>query len=1206
MATSQSLSTAPPEHLAMDFAALRAAGISLLQRLAGQQWTDFNTHDPGVTILEQLCYALTDLAYRIDYDLKDLLADGQPAPYRALYSPAEILTTEPVTLADLRKVVIDCDGVKNAWIEPVEAAPALHYDPADQGLYLEAAPHRAPLVLRGVYRALIEADGSLPDLEVAAAVQRRLQACRNLGQAFEPAVVLRRQPITVTARIEVGAVADPDRLLAEIYHALARFISPRLRFSTLAELLARGRSIDAIMDGPPLRHGFIDADELERFDRRIGLRGSDIIRQLLDVPGVSAVDELTLSDGVTTDPWYLDLSRTRSQNSTPVLDIQAPGFGAPTLKLLRSGVELLGRPARVKQLFDELQRAEQAQPLPEAERDLRLPPGRDRKVGRYHSIQHQFPAVYGIGELGLPDAAPPQRQAQARQLKAYLLLFDQLLANAFAQLAHIQELFAFDAPRPRSYFTQLIDDPRLGLDEDKIWRTEDPATRAANLQALVEDQAGGAVRKNRFLDHLLARFAEEFADYSQHLATPAAPEELLAAKSAFLRDYRTLGRERGRAFDATMPAWDSANIAGLEQRIGRKLGLAGVLRRDLADLDDGGGFHMIEPILLRPHPADLAQWTQTSDAVGWQAPALLTLPTPGDQPPRRDPFSARLCFVFPDWSQRFDRDFVWRIVREETPAHLELQLQWLSKPELRAFETAYKDWLASTLADAGALGSPETTASLRTRAARDRLIDLLQLGNPYPLRDLEPSYPQKVAPRKSADIVISSAQIGVRYQLCDQDGNPLLAGGSPISATRTSDQPDERVVLQTPPINEDTTFTILAARDTDAHGAPLALPLESYLRATISIKVGIDTGLPVEPVPAAGQASAGARITISYGDTVTVAVNNSQEGISYLLIKAGDDAALSKPVQGNKAGILLVSPALTEDSELQVKAYRTQARSNSERLATTVAVLVRPNPSVALAIEPAAPPIVAYGAGATLSIADPQASATYQLYRRQLVPTDYVTDATPGRLAVPGSDVFVRSPERAAGGEPAGFELVGAFAAAGQQQTIASGSLTEDSIFVVLAAKTTNPERLRLDQALVVLVRPDPEPAVAARPASVTRATDGLVVVSGTQRGVLYQLFSGDTPINAPGYDYRDRGVGAARVAVDLVVEAPTDQQAAEELLLPTGPVTKKTTYTVLATRILSGVSTLLSGKATIAVSRGTAGGSGADADAGSPADTSP
>ena len=55
---------AAPDATAMDFASLRQEALELIPRLAGENWTDYNTHDPGITILEQVCYALTDLAYR--------------------------------------------------------------------------------------------------------------------------------------------------------------------------------------------------------------------------------------------------------------------------------------------------------------------------------------------------------------------------------------------------------------------------------------------------------------------------------------------------------------------------------------------------------------------------------------------------------------------------------------------------------------------------------------------------------------------------------------------------------------------------------------------------------------------------------------------------------------------------------------------------------------------------------------------------------------------------------------------------------------------------------------------------------------------------------------------------------------------------------------------------------------------------------------
>ncbi len=47
----------------LDFEFLRKQGIEYIESLGSALWTDFNTHDPGITILEILCYAITDLGF---------------------------------------------------------------------------------------------------------------------------------------------------------------------------------------------------------------------------------------------------------------------------------------------------------------------------------------------------------------------------------------------------------------------------------------------------------------------------------------------------------------------------------------------------------------------------------------------------------------------------------------------------------------------------------------------------------------------------------------------------------------------------------------------------------------------------------------------------------------------------------------------------------------------------------------------------------------------------------------------------------------------------------------------------------------------------------------------------------------------------------------------------------------------------------------
>ena len=58
------------------FDELLQEGISYIQNLSGEKWTDYNYHDPGITILEQLCFAITDLGYKSNFSIEDLLMLG--------------------------------------------------------------------------------------------------------------------------------------------------------------------------------------------------------------------------------------------------------------------------------------------------------------------------------------------------------------------------------------------------------------------------------------------------------------------------------------------------------------------------------------------------------------------------------------------------------------------------------------------------------------------------------------------------------------------------------------------------------------------------------------------------------------------------------------------------------------------------------------------------------------------------------------------------------------------------------------------------------------------------------------------------------------------------------------------------------------------------------------------------------------------------
>src|SRR5579859_3665663 len=103
----------------LDFRQLRTSSIEYLSQLTGKIWTDYNAHDPGITILEMLCYAVLDLGYRNNFPVADILAraPGDTTKDDNFFTPGQILACNPLTILDYRKLLIDLDGIRNAWIE---------------------------------------------------------------------------------------------------------------------------------------------------------------------------------------------------------------------------------------------------------------------------------------------------------------------------------------------------------------------------------------------------------------------------------------------------------------------------------------------------------------------------------------------------------------------------------------------------------------------------------------------------------------------------------------------------------------------------------------------------------------------------------------------------------------------------------------------------------------------------------------------------------------------------------------------------------------------------------------------------------------------------------------------------------------------------------------------------------------------------------
>lgn len=1115
-----SITLDPTPHPALSYAGLRAEALELLGRLSGDQWSDFNSHDPGITILEQLCFALTELAYRSQWSIADLIASAGPD-----WQPAaqEILSGDPVTRDDLIALVraMGCEAVRVValdqpdlplYFRPSTSANVLPegdqsngFPPVAGDLELEpdlasgfAASPQPAVVPRGVWRvaaqlgAMAQGSGPITLLPIA----QRLHGARLLGRdyAFE---VLDPFAVVVRAELEV----DPAQVTSDLMLRLKACLDQAIR-----------------------RAG---ADDNGR-----GLRSGALIQALLALPEVRQVTSFELADSPSGPwrPWHLPL----------------PGGGArlhpaSSLSLFHRGVRLAVPIGELRQALPSPALAEP--PKSDSNAAAAASPGRRRTLTSNRSLALDLPAVYGVGLAGLPAAASPERQQQARQMRNYLLFFDQLLANGQAQLAQAIPLLS-------------------------------PVEAGASV--------GTDVHRQALLAHLLQRFGEELNPGGE---LQAGAQTLVQARSDFLRRIVPLSGGRGSGPDLLAAAPDQLredSQGAFAERLRRKLGLP------LA-ADGSPPLLVIEHLLLRPLPDDSSQRVQGGED---PIPFLADVARP-------DPWSARVSVVInaavlPQWPAAAPADacdrWLVNVVRQELPAHLVAELHLLADHDASpgqgqgpwsAMVTAwarFRDQLrAHRLAGQGARGAEDDLGklllSLRLRDRRDRLFSLLGIGLPWPLRGIPLKQEQvMVAPGQIGSIDLTFSQKGVSYQLVDVVTGKWVE--NPVAGT------DGPLSLTTPVIVEDLTLRVQASvlppsPVTTANGRLRS----TLLVGEVVVVEGVDTSLPLRLLDGNGNplplllANAAARLAC-FGQEVHVEVDATQEGVVYEVIDNAQrllDPTEQKPLSAKVTGtsgpsVLTLSSRAGEDLDLTVRASlkrkRGQALSEQQKvLAAVLPLRVRANPAVPLRLEapvvaPNAPAVVAIGAPAGARESGSQSSVRYQLWARPLADDDwrFESPAAAAEITVIG-DALPGFSAQPAGGPGNGAVLNLEQSVSGEGMVVAALARKEHSRDAFhLGTNETHPSELPLRQAVVVFTQPDNQRQLLLR-----QEVDNPRVWSfwGGQPGVAYSV-SDDTAqpplaLAVPIPELADapaglRGIGRMRLGRDLLVAA-SDGPPRTELL---------------------------------------------------------
>lgn len=747
----------PKRPASRDFLLMRRESIENIANLGGEQWTDYNAHDPGITLLESLLFTINDLAYRAGWDIKDLLANVNPSD-QAFFKASRILTVNPVTPDDYRRLLIDLPGIRNAWVVCKECTcgegvasvkglydirieldaddtvgdlndrvitarlrvgtrPDLHEvivevrfpqtELSDQlqfeaFLALDAASWQIECIRfmrsktsetpsnaqigdeelrkswRNVFYAtlLVKPPSStdvitiedvairfftnvagkntlrvkdLTDLLTAAgasaivgsyqakeklalkfveSAKAGYHAHRNLDEDLCRLSVVGVSQVAVCAEIEVAPDADIEWVQASVWLAIEQYLEPSIPFYSLDELRKAGAAVEEIFDGPTLANGFIKQADLDAAGLRGVVRASDIVNLLMDIAGVRSLNNLLMT-------LYDDEGNTVKGSADPTFANGKPEFDLkkvsaswllymgegrqPRLyhhmsnfKFRKNGLPLTVDQDEAYDTLTQLRGAQERPKQPGAKNDLDVPAGRERNAADLTPVQYLLPFTYGVSADGLPGNAGVMRLAQARQLKGYLMVFEQLLGNAFEQVAHLRDLFSTSPGVAATYFPHDLSGEIDG------YAAIVEGLDAGTLSGLCESGPEFLDRRNAFLDHLMARFGLNFRDYALMLKNwkgdDVAKRELIADKLGVLAAYPEISGGRARAFNhralALAPAPRDGTV--LKRRVALLLGYADLRFVWTCDESNAADVKTTSFTLLDVHKTEWASGTQLS------------------------------------------------------------------------------------------------------------------------------------------------------------------------------------------------------------------------------------------------------------------------------------------------------------------------------------------------------------------------------------------------------------------------------------------------------------------------------------------------------------------------------------------------------------------------------------------------------------------
>lgn len=569
----------------------------MLTHYAGRIWTDTETHDPGITLLEAISYGVSDVAYRYTRPFTDLLT---PSPdmqasgggvFPEEFGPQKALTCSPVTPDDYRRAILDLhsDNKNDGYFyfsnvcllkEPEKLRYQYWYDADEREFHFSkpknVSDDKKQITLLGNYHLYLipSPEAEKNPNEAIKALDDFLLHNRNLGEAISDIIWLKPEDIhpniVVDLNEEVGSQSNIASILSDIYCAVRDYITPPVVRKTTSQLTEQGWCSEDIYQGPFLKHGWIPELPPEmNVSKKHKVNLSGLVSRLLDIKGIRGVRYLSVAPDSTTS-WLWEAQDCcfypRLWGEDP-LEKLADG---KTVQLLAKGdIPFVAKIADIKKELEKNLKKEKA--INNQEHIYKY--GNWRDPGRVYPITDLIPSCY--------DLMVPASTLQQEQLHQFMLIFEQMLADRCQQLALLPSLLSF---KPKG---------------DLVWGRQWPFSIESvsdEVHHTYRDNVKNILRKNQSDRQKALEITGFMLGYFN---SRLAPDVFNGYSSSFLESQQGyLSRQTELVYNKAKAT--HGQISSLQRRIAARLGLGGgEIFNDNVNFDNLP-FYLIEHRALLP------------------------------------------------------------------------------------------------------------------------------------------------------------------------------------------------------------------------------------------------------------------------------------------------------------------------------------------------------------------------------------------------------------------------------------------------------------------------------------------------------------------------------------------------------------------------------------------------------------------------------